>query len=694
AIAAGSGALGAATSDENATPQERLGRAVVGGVVGSMLGAKGRQIGRMGQDAARGFEDAVGVAGRRGATKYRTPPLTEAQKVEWAADRAADKRIFDAISALPPTVERELGGHFYQGMGRKGEASMRTALEELGVPYPEPKVTPSAGSMGILGGARGDNPAMIALDDVWEGRVQREVARVTTGVPPEQAGLVEKILAVTVNNLFTPGTVGINVVGNTVQAATRPLRELLEGRPGVAGADLLAMARQTPKAARRAGRLLAGGSDALKGEGDVAQTMMAGVGRPEAFPGRAGLVLTPIARANQSLDEFFRGINGAGAGAAAKAMNLPEDEAAAFVADAVATSVFQGPPSRMTKALTDWGSKTEGNPAANAFWKASVYSFFPFIRITEQLAGQAVKVLAAPVTEIGAMLQAGARRDPEAFRKGFAKWTMASALWGIALERADAGELTGVGTGSYQEDALARNARDAQGNPLYQKEATRIGGRWFPNDFAGPWGMAASNIASFVEGVKDNGKAGEPSPEAAERLVKGLNNVGRQLNKQFYLDDFVTFMDAVGSGRGVEAAGRMATDMSTRVVPGLIRPITEKVDPVVREPGNVGEAIASRIPGLSRSVSPKIDPSTGQPVIKTQDVLSTLFRSPAPGEPNPVAGEAARLERAGHPISVKQIPRNAEYAGEKQSPEQRRALQEGMGQATKLYVTEMMNRPA
>ncbi|HXI18278.1 MAG TPA: hypothetical protein VNM48_18085, partial [Chloroflexota bacterium] len=127
AIAAGSGALGAATADEDATWQERAGRGLVGGVVGSMLGAKGRQIGRIGQDAARGFEDAVGVAGRRGAR------LSPEDRARDAADSDANKRLLQAWlklssrNELPDAVDEVF---FRQGEGQAGVERLRAFASE------------------------------------------------------------------------------------------------------------------------------------------------------------------------------------------------------------------------------------------------------------------------------------------------------------------------------------------------------------------------------------------------------------------------------------------------------------------------------------------------------------------------------------------------------------------------------------
>ncbi|MGH2350107.1 MAG: hypothetical protein ACRDJN_00645, partial [Chloroflexota bacterium] len=284
------------------------------------------------------------------------------------------------------------------------------------------------------------------------------------------------------------------------------------------------------------------------------------------------------------------------------------------------------------------GHATDGHPLSNFLWRASVYSSFPYIRMTEQLAGQAVRVLAAPVAEVGRMLAAGAHRDPDAFRKAFAKWTLGTAVWGIAIDQTNRGNLAGVGTGSYQEEALARNARDERGLPIRQSEAMRLGGRWVPADFAGPWGMAAADVASAVEGWQDPGPAGKPPPDTWKRLTNALNNLGRQLNRQFYLEDFVRLANAVGEGRGVQELGRTAQGLTARAVPGLLRPLTEGIDPVVREPTNALEAVAARVPGRSATVPPKIDPTTGRPVGRGRaDWQSVLLRSPAPGTPNPVA---------------------------------------------------------
>lgn len=511
---------------------------------------------------------------------------------------------------------------------------------------------------------------------------------------PQKADFLDKAMAFTMSNLFTPATVGVNVVGNTVQTFARPIREVLEGRPIAGVKDLLAMGQQLPAAGVRGARTFVQGRRAFPAEEGAAQDIMATVGRPEAFPGPAGAALTTIARANQAFDEFFRSVNAAGAGAAARHNGWAPERAAKYIADSANASVLLSAPSRLTRAVTSLGQASEGSPIANAAWKLGTAAFFPFARITEQLAGRGLSVVAAPVTEIGRMLLAAAKRDPDAAREAFARWTMGMGTWGVVLDQYNRGNIAGMGTGSFQEQALARNARDEYGNPIQQAEASRLGGRWIPTDAGGYYGTAAGMMASAIEGWNDPGKAGQPAPEFQERLSNAFGNLGRQVARDFYLSDFIDFASAVAEGRGPEAVGRMAEDLSTRGTPGIVQPLTQGLDPYMREPQNIGEVVQSRIPGLSQNVPPRIDPTTGEPVRRSNDLLTMLLRSPATGEPNPVAAEVARLERTGSPVTVKQLPRTVRTAGGlEQTRQQRQLMQETYGRLTRQYTTSAMNTP-
>lgn len=658
--------------------------------------------GRQGLDAMRSYLADRGLDVSkigRAASEAFGPAGVGARAAETGGERAFDLAvgtaggIAGAATAPEDATWQERAGRFAVGaaLGAPAGASARALARGA-----------RSGASGVLYGPRGETlsavepPAptsALELPAHLRQPVQRAArAAAQAAGAPAQASAVEKILAVTINNMFTPGTVGVNVAGNTIQTFARPLRELLEARPNAAWADLAAMAREAPGAAARGARVFARGKEGVTGP--VAQGMMEAAGRPEAFPGRAGALLTPIARANQGLDEFYRSVNAAGAGAALKAMGKTPEEAAPLIAQAAATSVFQGPPSQLTKFIGSVGRATEGNPVANALWQASVYAFFPFARTTEQIAGQTVRTLASPATGTVRMLTAAAKRDPEAFREAFAKWAMGMAVWGGAIALARGGNLTGIGVGSPAETALARNARDAQGNPITQPNSTRIAGRWFPNDVGGVWGLAAADIASLVEGYDTPGRPGEPPPELAERAQNAMNNLGRQLSRQFYLDDFIRFAGAVQEGRGVQAAGQAAGDLAGRAVPGLVTQAGQLGDPVVRDPQNPLEAVAARIPGLSGSVQPKIDPTTGEPITRgNPDVLSVLLRSPTRGAPNPVAAEVARLEAAGFPVAVRQLPREVRYAGAAQTPQQRRVLAEEFGRAANTYVRAVTARP-
>lgn len=550
---------------------------------------------------------------------------------------------------------------------------------------------------GLLG-PRGE-PLITSLRDVPDElrrvgvRAVREATRDIQDAP-ETATRVDKVLAVTLNNLFTPGTVGLNAAANVTNTLSRPVLELLEGRPVTAWKDVLAMAREVPASASRAGRAFVGGRGAVPGG---AEEMMQAAGRPEAFPGPGGVLATPIARVNLGLDEFFRGINAAGAGAVAQARHMTPEQAAPFIAKAAATSVFQGTPSRLTRAVVDLGREAAGNPVTDVLWRASVAAFFPFVRTTEQVFRQGAGVFAAPAVQVGRMLHSAARRDPDAFREAFAKWALGTATWAIAVDQVGRGTLAGIGTGTPQEEALARNARDAQGQPLRQPEAARVAGRWFPSELAGPYGTAANWIASAVEGWQAAGSPDTPDappPDVQERLTGAFNTLGRQLDRDFYLSDFIRLGAAVQQGRGAEAIGRELQDQAGRLVPGLLRPVVEAADPTLREPRNALEAVQARIPGLSQHVPARIDPTTGEPVTRGTDLLSTVLRSPASGAPNPVGAEVSRLERAGYPVRVRQWGRDAEYAGMPQSDEQRRVVQETYGRETNRYVRAATQAPA
>lgn len=635
----------------------------------AQLAAEGRYGLQLGEGAAAGIEN-VGLKGVG-------PVLSRSKQIERSV--RAGKSLEEAIA------HAEFGAPNPELLDAAGNALRRPAAG----------AGSGSGLLGPTGRALPRTPSVAAVvpDIAPEVApvVQRVVDTAVATVPPARATIVDRVLSFTLGNLFSAGTVGVNTVGNVVAGLERPAVELFSGHPVVAGADVAAMAGAVPRAVAKAARAFLRG-DAALGEG-AAPDVAAQIGRPEAFPGISGAIATPIARVNRGIDEFFRTLATAGATAVARVTGMPEAEAIPFISQAADTGVLTGSPSRITAFISSLGQKSEGHPAADLAFRVAATTWFPFVRIPEEVFKRTVQIVTNPAVQPWKMIQANRIGDAAAQEQAAAKMLMSLSLyWGV-WHAVHGGTIRGTSTGTAQEDALGRGAMDAQGNPILQPGETKVAGRTVPTGLAGQWGNAATLIASAIEGWEQPGKPGKPPPEVTERLANAFDQLGKATARQYYLDNFVETMHQISQGNLVPEAQKLGTGLATRNVPAWLTQLNQGADPVVREPTNALEAIEARLPGLSQRVQPKIDPTTGEPVRRSGDLLTFLFRSGAPGTPNPVAGEVTRLEATGNPVAVRQFGKTVDYAGAIQTPEQRRVLQGAFGKATQTYIADVLARP-
>lgn len=268
--------------------------------------------------------------------------------------------------------------------------------------------------------------------------------------------------------------------------------------------------------------------------------------------------------------------------------------------------------------------KSEGTP------RKVLHFLMPFTKIAGNVLRQSVENLpfGAMATQQGrAAMKAGGRAQAESVGRQAAGGLglLAMAYW------ASQGKISGHGPSDANERAMLTK----QG---WQPNSVKIGDRWVDYTIAfQPIAAPLFTVANLWERTHKTGKA----PTENDLTALGFA-VANSMTDQSFLSGLADFNNAVNEPDRYASnyVGRVAQSV---VVPyaGLVRNVTQAMDPVAREPRGVKEHVASMLPGLSTSVSPRLD-IFGQPAKRPAGI---------PGVPDPV-------ERGFSPITMSPVSKD------------------------------------
>jgi hypothetical protein len=387
------------------------------------------------------------------------------------------------------------------------------------------------------------------------------------------------------------------------------------------------------------------------------------IGKGEAFLGkdildpRTGAWRVGFLRGMSATDEFMRSLNSAGAQASEMARLMKanpdlsqEQILSRFGANLLeagergaAESVFAVGGTGVGKRMAEWRgllTKPDATPQERVLG-ALTNVLVPFSNIPDVILTQGVKRLpiANELTAIAQLRSA----DPAVRRRAVASAVLSETINLAIVAQVTQGNITGNGPSDAARKATMMQARDENGEPLWQPNSVRIGGRWFPYASLGPVGIRMGAIANAAEQLDEEMNKANPSDQAIDRIsstaLAALDGTSETVADAWYLQTVGRLFNAMKNGGVGEAIGQTALSTAQRVIPygGQVRGVEQVTGPGVSEPRNPLEAIAANIPGLSQLATPRIDPTTGRPLERPADVGTFLTRSPAPGEPSPVA---------------------------------------------------------
>ena len=486
---------------------------------------------------------------------------------------------------------------------------------------------------------------------------------------------MEKLLAWTTSNMLSGlKSIMIQAVSAVNESVNRPLITLLDGDASAAADDVVAMANATGRAWGAAKEALLTGvrQSRLK---DLDEPTRLDLIRPEAFPGKEGLVKTPALRVIGAEDEFFRTVNAAGAAAnyartvarnsgrtVEDVLANPTDEMLAYIDREAKRSVFEGAASPIAKKLIEIRQMAVTGQGVGAKATGLVANVLvPFVKIPDVIYRTGVGMMAEPVMPFARGVVRGYRGEPAVQKGEIGRARLATLLLTGYFGLAATGNLTGNGPKDPAKRRVLMEARDDNGDPVWVPHSVRVpipgvGVRWFDYTNLGPPSIPMGVMANAVEVYREEGT--QVSPEYAKETI---NRTGAALLDASYIDTVGRLMRAVGEGRLADLPTELGQSALGRFVPygGLVAQIARTAEGEVKKPRNPLEAVAARIPGVSELVPERISP-LGGPVKAPEDVLSLIspVRTSARGEPNRVALVLAEhnVGIGGPPTSWEGIP--------------------------------------
>jgi hypothetical protein len=477
-------------------------------------------------------------------------------------------------------------------------------------------------------------------------------------------------------------------------------RGVKEGKLDEAAAQLGAMGRASLVGLRNAAEAFKTGigpesAKATLLEGDAKRPVL-------DVPGKAGMVLTPGLRTMSAAHEFWRtvathGLVAAEAVAESKRIGRPVAELLARPTKRMLDNVDRLVPEAMhgdtssilAQKVLEIQHLANRDGAANKIAGNVAHWLVPFVRIPDWGFRKGVSIATGPIKKPFDMAMDLKRGDMTALRGDAAVWGMTTAFMLGTYGLVENGTITGPGPA----DATRRAELEATG---WRPFSIKIGDRYMDYETAaGPFAVPFAAVSAAHDAAHYEGQKGV-NADVARAVSAG---VAKAMLGSLWLRGVASLVGSIEGGKwhpDVEAFGEST---SSRLVPGIVTQVANAVDPRVKAPESVLQAIMAHIPVASRAVPSKVG-LYGDEETRPQDLVSTLLpgRSEAPKGTTPAAMEVARLEQAGHPVPVKlfsahQQKQGAVVSGAAQSGAQIRTLQSALGRAAEAAVNHYLSSP-
>lgn len=300
----------------------------------------------------------------------------------------------------------------------------------------------------------------------------------------------------------------------------------------------------------------------------------------------------------------------------------------------------------------------------------------PFVKTPVKLAGFAAEH--SPAKAISLIYNAGEMGAGE-FADEAAKLAIGSALAGAVAMYAADGLITGSGPADPEQQRAWRNLGN-QPYSIYLGE--RIG--WVSYQRLDPIAIVIGATADAVEATD-----AEPEDMAAKLAFAFANNVTNKTYMQGLSDAIEAINDPDRN------ASRFLQTLATSAIPAVVGQAARTLDPTVRRPGSMREALANRIPGMRGDVPP-IRNVWGEPIIEeggaVERTLSPFARTVPKNDPATL--ELSRLGVSpGSPSKELGIGVRGFSGTVKWTPEDYERYSFASGQLAKQLVTALIQTP-
>jgi hypothetical protein len=268
----------------------------------------------------------------------------------------------------------------------------------------------------------------------------------------------------------------------------------------------------------------------------------------------------------------------AGTGAESEALRRRADEFAR-------RAVFQEDPGAAITYLL----QIKSNPAVHPAIRTAATFIAPFMRTPSNILRQGLE--ASPIGFTMPAAKQGGREGAQAMGR--------AAIGSAALLPLAYMAATGRLSGNGPTDPGERAALLEKG---WQANSIKIGDRWIRFQLFQPLSVPAAAVANAFERFMEGDRSDRAAEEAVGQAVAGA---AASLLDQSFLAGLNGLLDAISDPE--RNAQQFLSVFAQGLVPGsgLLRNITQAIDPVVRKPEGVREAVAAIIPGLSQTVPAK-----------------------------------------------------------------------------------------
>lgn len=298
----------------------------------------------------------------------------------------------------------------------------------------------------------------------------------------------------------------------------------------------------------------------------------------------------------------------------------------------------------------------------------------PFVRTPANILRQSVE--ATPLGLGMAGVKSGGRTGAQAVGRSLTGSAVGAGLGLLAYHAAQ-----NLVTGAGPRDPAKRQKLMEEG---WRPNSVRIGDMYIPHQELGALGLVTNAIGNAVEQLRETGDE-EAYSRAATRILAAT---AQSALARSYIAGLEETLNAIQDPE--RYADRWLETTAAGFVPasGLLRNVTQAVDPVVRDPQGVGDAVKSILPGASTSVKPRLT-RLGDDVTRPGGPLLRGF-SPYNYSPDSTDDVVVALKKKDLTIPVlpKKLAATAKFPGRELTIEEQRQI----GRAEREALRKLFRR--